>query len=45
MRLTNDQLRAFIEACLKHGEPNSEERAAATRLAADALVRLQNRTP
>lgn len=45
MRLTNNQLRAFIAACLRHGEKDSQERADALRLAAEALNRLQNRTP
>ena len=39
MRLTNDQLRAFIHACLKDGRPEARD------LAVEALRKLQERTP
>lgn len=38
MRLTNDQLRAFIHACLGDGRPEARD------LAVIALAKLQERT-
>ena len=45
MRMTNDQLRAFIHACIDHYEREPKNRDAARALAVEALRRLQERTP